>query len=201
VGRDGETRSGQGGAAQAGQDGGSQAGQDGGAQAGQDGGAQAGQDGGAQAGQHDAQVIEGFARLSEGTLPGRMGITVSAARAEQVIGSMPVDGNIQPYGLLHGGASCVLAETLGSLGAALHAGPGRFAVGIEISATHHRAVAGGVVTGVATRVHGGRTTATYEIAISDGRGRRVCSARLTCLLRDQVPAGGHNPGDIIAPGE
>jgi uncharacterized protein (TIGR00369 family) len=193
VARDGETRSGQGGAAQAGQDGG--------AQAGQDGGVQAGQDGGAQAGQHDAQIIEGFARLSEGTLPGRMGITVSAARAEQVIGSMPVDGNIQPYGLLHGGASCVLAETLGSLGAALHAGAGRFAVGIEISATHHRAVAGGVVTGVATRVHGGRTTATYEIAISDGRGRRVCSARLTCLLRDQVPAGGHNPGDIVAPGE
>jgi 1,4-dihydroxy-2-naphthoyl-CoA hydrolase len=196
VGRDGETRSGQGGAAQAGQDGGSQTGQDGGVQADPDG-----QDGGAQAGQHDAQIIEGFARLSEGTLPGRMGITVSAARAEQVIGSMPVDGNIQPYGLLHGGASCVLAETLGSLGAALHAGAGRFAVGIEISATHHRAVAGGVVTGVATRVHGGRTTATYEIAISDGRGRRVCSARLTCLLRDQVPAGGHNPGDIVAPGE
>ena len=193
MGRDGETRSGQGGAAQAGQDGA--------AQAGQDGGVQAGQDGGAQAGQHDAQIIEGFARLSEGTLPGRMGITVSAARAEQVIGSMPVDGNIQPYGLLHGGASCVLAETLGSLGAALHAGAGRFAVGIEISATHHRAVAGGVVTGVATRVHGGRTTATYEIAISDGWGRRVCSARLTCLLRDQVPAGGHNPGDIVAPGE
>jgi 1,4-dihydroxy-2-naphthoyl-CoA hydrolase len=201
VGRDGETRSGQGGAAQAGQDGGAQAGQDGGVQAGQDGGVQAGQDGGSQAGQDDAQIIEGFARLSEGTLPGRMGITVSAARPEQVIGSMPVDGNTQPYGLLHGGASCVLAETLGSLGAALHAGPGRFAVGIEISATHHRAVAGGVVTGVATRVHGGRTTATYEIAISDGRGRRVCSARLTCLLRDQVPAGGHNPGDIVAPGE
>jgi uncharacterized protein (TIGR00369 family) len=193
VGRDGETRSGQGGAAQASQDGG--------AQASQHDGAQASQHDGAQAGQHDAQIIEGFARLSEGTLPGRMGITVSVARAEQVIGSMPVDGNIQPYGLLHGGASCVLAETLGSLGAALHAGPGRFAVGIEISATHHRAVAGGVVTGVATRVHGGRTTATYEIAISDGRGRRVCSARLTCLLRDQVPAGGHNPGDIVAPGE
>jgi 1,4-dihydroxy-2-naphthoyl-CoA hydrolase len=178
VGRDSETRSGQGGAAQAGQDGSAGPGRD-----------------------SSAQVIEGFARLSEGTLPGRMGITVSAARAEQVVGSMPVDGNTQPYGLLHGGASCVLAETLGSLGAALHAGPGRFAVGIEISATHHRAVSAGVVTGVATRVHGGRTTATYEIAISDGRGRRVCSARLTCLLRDQVPTGGHNPGDITTPGE
>ena len=116
-----------------------------------------------------------------------MGITVTAASAERVTGAMPVDGNIQPYGLLHGGASCVLAETLGSLGAALQAGPGRFAVGIEISATHHRAVTDGMVTGVATRVHGGRTAATYEIAISDDRGRRVCSARLTCLLRDQVP--------------
>jgi uncharacterized protein (TIGR00369 family) len=176
--------------------------QDGKTQAGQDGPAGAGQDGFTGTGQDSsAEVIEGFARLSQGTLPGRMGITVSSARAEQVIGSMPVDGNIQPYGLLHGGASCVLAETLGSLGAALQAGPGRFAVGIEISATHHRAVTGGVVTGVATRVHGGRTTATYEIAISDGRGRRVCSARLTCLLRDQVPPGGHNPGDITPPGE
>jgi uncharacterized protein (TIGR00369 family) len=127
-----------------------------------------------------------------------MGITVSSARAEQVIGSMPVAGNVQPYGLLHGGASCVLAETLGSVGAALQAGPGRFAVGIEISATHHRAVSDGVVTGVATRVHGGRTTASYEIAISDERGRRVCSARLTCLLRDQVPSGGRDPGDLTA---
>jgi uncharacterized protein (TIGR00369 family) len=147
-----------------------------------------------------AEILEGFARLSQGTLPGRMGITVTAASAEQVTGTMPVDGNIQPYGLLHGGASCVLAESLGSLGAALQAGPGRFAVGIEISATHHRAVAEGVVTGVATRVHGGRTTATYEIAISDDRGRRVCSARLTCLLRDQVPPGGHDPGHITATG-
>ena len=186
MGRDGGTRPGQGEAAPAGQHGPAQAGHDGPVQADHDG---------------PAPIIEGFARLSEGTLPHRMGIIVSAAGAEQVVGSMPVDGNIQPYGLLHGGASCVLAETLGSLGAALHAGPGRFAVGIEISATHHRAVAGGVVTGVATRVHGGRTTATYEIAISDDRGRRVCSARLTCLLRDHVPAGGHNPGDVTAPGE
>jgi len=186
---------------------------DGEAEANEDGVARAGQDlagqGGAQAGResadpaaHDgaADSLEGFARLSEGTLPGRMGITVTAASAGQVTGTMPVDGNIQPYGLLHGGASCVLAESLGSLGAALQAGPGRFAVGIEISATHHRAVAEGVVTGVATRVHGGRTTATYEIAISDDRGRRVCSARLTCLLRDQVPPGGHDPGHLAAAG-
>ena len=127
---------------------------DGEMQADRDGQMQADRDG-------EAQILAGFSRLSEGTLSSRMGITVTAASAEQVTGTMPVDGNVQPYGLLHGGASCVLAESLGSLGAALQAGPGRFAAGIEISATHHRAVAHGVVTGVATRVHGGRTTATY----------------------------------------
>ena len=136
------------------------------------------------------QIIAHFTAVSRGTLADRMGVTVTAARAEQVTGSMPVDGNTQPYGLLHGGASCVLAETLGSLGAALTAGPGRFAVGVEISATHHRAAASGSVTGVATRLHAGRSIASYEIVISDDQGRRVCTARLTCLLRDQVPPGG-----------
>ena len=200
--RDGEMRAERDGEMRAERDGEMRAGRDGPARAGQDGTGGPGRDGPARAGQGgEAQILEGFARLSEGTLPGRMGITVTAASAEQVTGTMPVDGNIQPYGLLHGGASCVLAESLGSLGAALQAGPGRFAIGIEISATHHRAVAHGVVTGVATRVHGGRTTATYEIAISDDRGRRVCSARLTCLLRDQVPAGGHDPGDVTTAGE
>jgi uncharacterized protein (TIGR00369 family) len=199
--RDGEMRPDQDGAGRASQDGAAQADESGAARAGQDGATPAGQDSGRPAGQGSGtQIIEGFARLSEGTLPRRMGITVTAATAERVTGTMPVEGNIQPYGLLHGGASCVLAESLGSLGAALHAGPGRFAVGIEISATHHRAATTGLVTGVATRVHGGRTTATYEIAISDDRGRRICSARLTCLLRDQVPPGGHDPGDVTAAG-
>jgi 1,4-dihydroxy-2-naphthoyl-CoA hydrolase len=189
VDRDGEARVGEDGATWAGEDGAAR--EDGASQEGSV--ARAGGDGA-------AEILKGFARLSEGTLPSRMGITVTAASPEQVTGTMPVDGNIQPYGLLHGGASCVLAESLGSLGAALQAGPGRFAVGIEISATHHRAVAEGIVTGVATRVHGGRTTATYEIAISDDRGRRVCSARLTCLLRDQIPPGGHDPGHVTAGG-
>jgi uncharacterized protein (TIGR00369 family) len=137
------------------------------------------------------QIIANFTNISRDTLVGRMGVTVTAASAEQVTGSMPVDGNTQPYGVLHGGASCVLAETLGSLGAALTAGPGRFAVGVEINATHHRAAASGTVTAVATRLHAGRTITSYEIVISDDQGRRVCTARLTCLLRDQAPPGGH----------
>ncbi len=121
------------------------------------------------------------------SLAGRMGITIIEASAQRVVGTMPVQGNTQPYGLLHGGASCVLAETLGSVGSALHAGPDRFTVGIEINATHHRAAVVGSVTGVATQVHGGQTLATYEIIITDDHDRRVCTARLSCLFRDAVP--------------
>jgi uncharacterized protein (TIGR00369 family) len=117
-------------------------------------------------------------------LPARMGIEILEASPERVVGRMPVAGNTQPYGLLHGGASVVLAETLGSAGAALHAGEGRIAVGIEINATHHRSATSGYVTGVATRTHGGRTLATYEIVITDEEGRRICTSRLTCMLRD-----------------
>jgi uncharacterized protein (TIGR00369 family) len=119
-----------------------------------------------------------------GNLLERMGIELVEISAERVVGRMPVEGNTQPYGLLHGGASCVLAESLGSVGSAVHAGEGRIAVGVDINATHHRAVTGGVVTGVATPIHRGRSSATYEIVISDEQGRRVCTARLTCMLRD-----------------
>ena len=123
---------------------------------------------------------------AEGTLAHRMGIKVLSASGSEVVATMPVAGNTQPFGLLHGGASCVLAETIGSLGAALHAGPDRIVVGIEISATHHRGVREGEVTAVASMVHGGRTLATYDIAVTDAGGHRVCTARLTCLIRDQA---------------
>jgi uncharacterized protein (TIGR00369 family) len=119
-----------------------------------------------------------------GTLMERMHIELIEADPQRVVGRMPVEGNTQPYGLLHGGASAVLAETLGSYGAVLHAGAGRIAVGIDLNVTHHRAVTSGVVTGVATPVHLGSTVATYEVVISDERDRRVATARLTCLLRD-----------------
>jgi uncharacterized protein (TIGR00369 family) len=135
------------------------------------------------------------------TLVQRMGIKFTEASAQRVVGTMPVAGNTQPYGLLHGGASCVLAETLGSVGAALHAGEGRVTVGIEISATHHRAASAGLVTGVATQAHAGRTLATYEIVLTDDRGRRVCTARLSCLIRDAVPGlAGVRPADLGAGG-
>ena len=132
------------------------------------------------------------------TLVQRMGIKIIEASPQRVVGTMPVQGNTQPYGLLHGGASCVLAETLGSVGSALHGGPDKFPVGIEINATHHRAAAAGLVTGVATQVHGGNTLATYDIVISDDRGRRVCTARLSCLLREAIPGGGKLRTDLNA---
>ncbi len=131
-----------------------------------------------------AKISAGEEFDGHGDLARTMGVEYLEASAERVVGRMPVKGNTQPYGLLHGGASCVLAESLGSVGAALHAGRGRIAVGIEINATHHRSATEGYVTGVATRTHGGRTLATYDIVISDEDGRRVCTARLTCMLRD-----------------
>jgi uncharacterized protein (TIGR00369 family) len=123
---------------------------------------------------------------TEGTLIDLMGIVITEASPERVVATMPVKGNVQPYGLLHGGASCVLAESLGSVGSAMHAAAyGKVAVGVDINATHHRAVREGVVTGVATPIYLGRTTTSYEVVISDGRGKRVCTARLTCQL---IPA-------------
>jgi uncharacterized protein (TIGR00369 family) len=133
------------------------------------------------------RVMKVYGATSKNTLADRMGITIIEASAERVVGTMPVAGNTQPYGLLHGGASCVLAETLGSLASALHAGPDRITVGIEISATHHRAASTGEVTGVATLLYGGRTVTTHEIVITDSAGRRICTSRLTCLLSAHVP--------------
>ena len=137
------------------------------------------------------RITEAYIARSKDTLIDQMGIRILEATAQRVVGTMPVAGNTQPYGLLHGGASCVLAETLGSLGSALHAGPERVTVGIEISATHHRAASAGQVTGIASLLHGGRTTTTtYEVVISDDQGRRVCTSRLTCLVIDRVPGRG-----------
>jgi uncharacterized protein (TIGR00369 family) len=124
-----------------------------------------------------ASMPQGMGRLSE-----KMGIALTEVSAERVVGTMPVEGNTQPYGLLHGGASVVLAETLGSIGSIAHAYPDKLSVGIEINATHHRSATSGTVTGTATAIHLGQTTATYEVVITDERGKRVCTSRITCAL-------------------
>ncbi|MEU9592418.1 PaaI family thioesterase [Streptomyces sp. NPDC048219] len=144
--------------------------------------------------EYAAMGVDLPALFSAGHLGSRMGVQVLEAAPERVVGTMPVEGNTQPYGLLHGGASAVLAETLGSVGSMLHGGSSKIAVGVDLNCTHHRGVRSGLVTGVATPVHRGRTTATYEIVISDEQERRVCTARLTCLLRDVAPGDAARAG-------
>jgi 1,4-dihydroxy-2-naphthoyl-CoA hydrolase len=121
-------------------------------------------------------------------LDSKMGFELLSLTAERVVGRMPVTGNTQPFGLWHGGASCVLAETLASLGSFMHAQPERISVGVDINATHHRSVTAGWVTGTATALQLGRSVASYEIVITDDAGKRVCTARVTCQLVTPRPS-------------
>lgn len=117
-----------------------------------------------------------------GTLDKKMGIEIIEASPQRLVGTMPVEGNQQPFGLLHGGANVVLAESLGSVGTHLHAGPTRRIVGIEINASHHKSAISGVVTGVATAVTLGKTLCTYNVEITNDKGEKTCTARITCLI-------------------
>lgn len=121
--------------------------------------------------------------MPKDNLIARMGIEIQSITADGAVGTMPVEGNTQPYGLLHGGASAVLAETLGSLAAMAHAGQGKIAVGVELNITHHRAVREGIVTGTATALHRGRTIATYAISITDQDNHNLATGRLTCVVK------------------
>ena len=137
------------------------------------------------------EALEQFAgvdpAVADQQLNEKVGMKLLEVTPERVVGTIPVEGNLQPYGLLHGGANAVLAEALGSTVAALNAGTDRAAMGLELSCTHHRAVRSGLVTGVATPLHVGRGTITAEIVITDDQGRRTCTARLTCVVRDKPP--------------
>jgi 1,4-dihydroxy-2-naphthoyl-CoA hydrolase len=129
-----------------------------------------------------------MSQIPPGTLIERLGIEATEVTADRAVGTMPVAGNTQPYGLLHGGATAALAETLGSLAAMAHAHPDGIAVGVDLSITHHRVAREGRVTGVATALYRGSTVATYAIDVTDSEGKRIATARLTCAIRPQ-PAG------------
>jgi len=118
----------------------------------------------------------------QGALDIKMGIKLIEASPERLVATMPVEGNTQPIGLLHGGANVVLAESLGSIGTQLHAGPERKIVGVDINATHHKSATSGIVTAVATPVSLGKTMCCYEIVITNEKGERTCTARITCLI-------------------
>jgi 1,4-dihydroxy-2-naphthoyl-CoA hydrolase len=134
-----------------------------------------------------APALRAMQQMNPDSLLHRMQIEIVEGTPDRVVGRMPVTGNTQPYGLLHGGASVVLAESLGSIGAALHAGPDRIAVGLDINATHHRAARSGIVTGTATALSLGGTLASYDVVITDDRERRICTCRITCLIRAAAP--------------
>ena len=124
-----------------------------------------------------------------GALAEKMGLQWVEFSLERCVATMPVEGNTQPVGLLHGGAYVVLGESLGSMAANLHAGPGRLAVGVDINATHTRSATSGVVTGVCTPIHLGRTMTVHEIVVSDEEGRRLSTIRITNLIKDFPAAG------------
>ena len=125
---------------------------------------------------------EALRTLGSGQLDSKMGIKIIEATPARLVGTMPVEGNRQPAGLLHGGANVVLAESLGSVGTQLHAGLDRRIVGVDINATHHKSATEGLVTGVATAISLGKTMCSYEIVITNEKGERTCTARLTCLI-------------------
>lgn len=122
-----------------------------------------------------------------GALAEKMGLEFTEFTLERCVATMPVEGNTQPVGLMHGGAYVVLGESLGSMAANLHAGPDRLAVGVDINATHTRSATSGIVTGVCTPVHLGRSITVHEIVVTDDQGRRCSTIRITNMIKD-LPA-------------
>ena len=120
-----------------------------------------------------------------GALDKKMGIEIIEASPERLVATMPVEGNTQPIGLLHGGANVVLAESIGSIGTQLHAGADRKIVGVDINATHHKSATSGIVTAVATAISLGKTLCSYNVEVKNDKGERTCTARITCLILNQ----------------
>jgi 1,4-dihydroxy-2-naphthoyl-CoA hydrolase len=127
--------------------------------------------------------VERMMEVSESTLVGTLGIRFVELREDALVGSMPVDARtVQPLGLLHGGASVALAETLGSMAGHMTVDDEHRVVGLEINANHLRSVRAGLVTGVARPLHLGRSTQVWEIRISDEADTLVCVSRLTLAV-------------------
>ncbi len=133
----------------------------------------------------DPALIERLVATQGGELARKMGIELVTLGAELSIARMPVEGNRQVVGLLHGGAHVVLAESLGSMSSAIHAGPDKIAVGIEINATHSRSVTEGIVEATCEALVLGRTLATHQITIRDDAGNRLSTVRMTNFIKDR----------------
>lgn len=133
---------------------------------------------------HDKIQVADFAHLGKNTLGEQLGMEFTEIGEDYIKGTMPVDHRTkQPFGLLHGGASVALAETLGSIGSALVVDISKFnCVGLEINANHLRSVRDGFVTGIAKPIHIGASTHVWEIKITDQRDKLVCISRLTVAV-------------------
>lgn len=132
-----------------------------------------------------AAMLASMQRMSLGPLADKMGIKLTELSAERAVATMPVEGNTQPIGLVHGGAYVVLGESLGSTAANVHAQPNGFAVGIEINATHHKSATEGVVTGTCTAVKLGKTLTSHEIKVTNEAGELLSTIRITNLIRQR----------------
>jgi uncharacterized protein (TIGR00369 family) len=130
------------------------------------------------------EVLEWLETRGIGALAEKMGIKVLELSPEGGKATMPVEGNTQPFGIVHGGAYVVLAESLGSMAANVAAGPGRHAVGIEINASHTKSCSSGIVTATAKAINLGKNLTTHEVVIADEQGNRLSTIRITNFLRD-----------------
>jgi uncharacterized protein (TIGR00369 family) len=143
---------------------------------------------------HQPISVEHFTRVHVGTAVAHLGIEFLEVGDDFIRARVPVDARtVQPYGLLHGGISVVLAETLGSCGAASACPPGHRAVGLEVNANHLRSATSGWVTGTARPLHIGRATHVWQIELLDDEGRPTCISRLTLAIL------GPRPGRSDAP--
>lgn len=139
---------------------------------------------GAQVAEHDVWKIE------LGDLDKKMGVEILEESVEKVVARMPVIGNTQSFGLLHGGASLSVGEAVGSWAAVKHASTmGKVAVGVDVSATHHKGARDGFVTVTATPIHLGRSLTTHEVVIENEDGQRLCTMRITNMVVDKAPRG------------
>ena len=120
---------------------------------------------------------------TRGTLMEKLGVRFLEAGPDRVVASMPVDGNTQPYGMLHGGATAALCETIASFGTAFLVGPTRRVVGIELNINHIRSVKEGTVTATGIPLHVGRSTAVWNMEVRDDQDRLVAVSRLTLAIR------------------
>ena len=131
-------------------------------------------------------IIDGVWKIALGELDVKMGIRIIEESVEKVVATMPVEGNRQSFGLLHGGASLAVGEAVGSWAAVIHASTlGKTAVGVDVSATHHKSAREGLVTITATPVHLGGTLTTHEVLITNEAGDRLCTLRITNLLLER----------------